>query len=129
MKLITFKSDREDVEFKALQGHNPRLVRLIETLAEFTSLEFKKGLVITSVFRTQDEHDQLYKHTAPEKKPKTSPHMVWQAVDLRSWVYSDREIERMLAFLNTFSYQGGQRKVAIYHTVAGNAAHFHIQYS
>jgi hypothetical protein len=128
-KVILFKTDRQKSDFEQLKSKNPRIVRLATALSEFCELELKKDITVTDVFRTQEEFEALYSQTPPEKRPPTSPHMRWEALDLRSSVFTDREIERMLAFLNCFSYQGGQRKVALYHTIAGNVAHFHIQYA
>lgn len=97
-------------------------------LADFVHFEFKEDLVVTSIFRTQAEHDALYALTPPDKRPKTSPHMYWNAFDIRSTVFSDAEKQRMLKFLNCFTYLTGQGKpVAILHSIAGNVEHFHVQ--
>lgn len=125
---IQFKTDRQKEEWFQLQSKNYKLYRLVKALNEFTELEFNKDILLTEVFRTQAEFDSLYTQTPIEQRPKTSPHLNWGAVDLRSSIYSDREIQRLLSFLNVFTYFGGQRKVALYHTIAGNTMHFHIQY-
>lgn len=115
-------------QFNALQQHNPKLANTLTLLSNFTRLEFKKDITLTSVFRTQAEHDALYANTPEDKRPKSSPHMFWKAADIRSKDFSDAEIKRMLTFLNCFTYTSGQGKpVALYHTIAGNTFHFHIQ--
>ena len=125
--MIEFKSDRIQQEYKQLLVQNQRLYRLIECLSQFTSLEFNKPLFITSILRTEAEHKELYKDTP--NAPTTSPHLFWRGVDLRSTIYTDTEIQRMLKFLNCFLYQGGAKPTAIYHSIAGNAIHFHVQYA
>lgn len=123
--MIDFKTDRVKNEYAELLKKNQRLYRIIECLAQFTTLEFGKGIVITSIFRTPEEHAELYKQTT--NPPATSPHMTWNAVDLRSSIYTDIEIQRMLKFLNCFLYKGGAKPTAIYHVILGNTYHFHIQ--
>lgn len=125
---IQFKTSRIEFEWGFLQLNNYKLYRLVKNLSEFVDLEFNKPILLTEVHRTQEEFDSLYSATPLEKRPKTSPHLRWGAVDLRSSIYTPREIERMLIYLNQFTYYGGQRKVALYHVINGNAYHFHIQY-
>jgi hypothetical protein len=95
-------------------------------LDNFTRLEFKKEVTITSILRTQEEHDALYAAVPAESKPPRSPHLYWSAVDIRSKDFTDAEIKRMLDFLNCFKNNNG-RPVAIYHAIPNNALHFHIQ--
>jgi hypothetical protein len=125
--MISFKTPQIEKEFEELKNKNVRLRRLLVCANEFCELEFNKSLVLTQIFRTPEEQKALYAQTA--NPPAASPHMIWRGADIRSTVFTAREIERLLAFLNTFSYQGGQRKVSIYHAIAGQALHFHVQYS
>ena len=82
--------------------------------------------MITSIYRTKEEHDALYKNTP--NPPPGSVHMAFEGVDIRSSDFSAADIERMLTFLNCFTFRNG-KKVALYHQVAGNAFHFHIQFA
>lgn len=127
---MRFKTLQVEQEYATLfdQNKNQRLGKLLVALELFVSLEFGKELTLTSIFRTQEEHDALYAHTPPDKRPARSPHMDWGAVDLRSSDFTQEEITKMLSFLNCFSRKDG-KKVAIYHTISGNVAHFHIQYT
>lgn len=127
--MIEFKSERVKNEWNELATKNNRLFQLTISLSFFTNMEFKKPVFITHIFRTPEEHAELYKETPADKRPATSPHMRWEALDLRSSLYTAREKERITQFLNCFSYQGGQRKVCIIHTIAGNVEHTHVQYS
>jgi hypothetical protein len=125
---LKFKTTRIETEFKQLEAEkNKALAALVYSLATFVSLELNKDVVLTEVLRTQEEFDKLYAATPVAKRPKTSPHLFWRAVDIRSSIYTPDEIKRILAFLNAFRYIEG-RPVALYHAIAGNVAHFHIQY-
>lgn len=126
--MIQFKTQREQDEYNKLLVFNPKLHALVQALSIFVEQEFNKPVLITSVFRTPAEHAALYAETPADKRPATSPHMRWEALDLRDSIYTPREIEKTLAFLNLFTYQGGQRAVAIRHTIAGNVSHYHLQY-
>jgi hypothetical protein len=125
---LKFKTDRIEKEFKELEAEkNKALAALVNMLSTFVSLELNKDVVLTEIYRTKEEFDMLYSHTPAERRPKTSPHLFWRAVDIRSKIYTDAEIKRILSFLNTFRYVEG-RPVGIYHAIAGNVSHFHIQY-
>ena len=127
MPSIEYKTRRIEHEFEELSDKNRGLHDVVVAASTFTGYEFGKPIVLTQIFRTQEEQDSLYKHI-PESQRKKSPHQFWQAVDLRSWIYSEAEIERLLKFLNCFTTAGGQRKVAIYHEIPGNVKHFHVQF-
>lgn len=125
---MNFKSDRIKQEYDSLTALNPKLHDILSLLFTYCLYEFNKKITLTSIFRTQAEHDALYANTPPESRPKSSPHMFWKAVDIRSTDFNDKEKQKMLAFLNCFTYTSGQgRPVAMCHTVAGNVEHFHIQ--
>lgn len=124
---ITFKTDRIKEEWRELDRRNPKLTGVLNCLSNFVTLEFQKDVVITCIFRSEAENEALYAETPPDKRPPTSPHMTWHAADLRSSIYTEQEINKMLQFLNSFSYAGGQRKVALYHIIAGNSFHLHVQ--
>lgn len=125
---MRFKTSQIESEFKDLAMQNGRMIRLLHALEIFTQLEFKKDFMITSIYRTQKEHDELYKNTPPAQKPVNSPHMFYEAVDLRSSEFSTSEILRMVEFLNNFTFRNN-KNVAMYHQVVGNAFHFHIQFA
>jgi hypothetical protein len=123
--MILFKTPRLEAEFNQLPIQNPRLGRLLKLGSEFMDIEFGKNIVVTEIFRTPEENAALYK--AAGKEPDWRPHTMWMAADLRSSVFSQREIERLAAFFNQFTVFSGQRKCATYHAIKGNVEHFHIQ--
>lgn len=125
-------STRLAEELVQLSERNQSLQEVLENLASFASLEFNKDVIITAIYRTQEEQDKIYKGkvnargVSYDANPWKSPHQLWEAIDIRSTVYNSQEIQRMLAFLNCFKYRQNQ-PVAIYHNV-GLGDHFHIQY-
>lgn len=125
--MIKFKTERVEKEWAYLEEVNKPLHMLIEMLESFVTLELHKDVTLTSIFRSKEEQAALYVNVPSDKKVLDSPHMHWRAVDLRSSDFTDAEIKRMLTFLNAFRYMEG-RSVALYHTIAGNVAHFHVQY-
>lgn len=125
---MLYKTLRERNESEELLIQNPRLFELLHCLNIFVELEMGKTIMVTSIYRSQEEQDSLYKEVPLEKRPKRSPHQDWKAVDLRSKDFTDQEIKRIVAFCNQFKYQNGTRVTALYHTIAGNVNHLHIQY-
>lgn len=123
---MRFKDQRCASEFQQLTIKNERLLRLITALEIFCENEFKKDICITSIYRTQEEHDALYANTPLPDKPGTSPHCFWEACDIRSSDFDIMQIDKMLKFLNAFTFRHG-RNTALYHKINGNAYHFHIQ--
>lgn len=126
---MMFKTETERTEWEQLDLKNPRLHSLILWLENYVQLNFGKELTLTEIFRSQEEFDALYAQTPPEQRPARSPHQDWHAVDIRSSVFTGSEIQKMISVLNTFKYKDGSKQVCVYHQIAGNVMHFHIQYS
>lgn len=124
---MKYKSQKLQAEFEELAIQNLRLQKLLTAADIFSQLEFKKELTITHIFRTPQEQLELYKLMPPDKRPASSPHMFWEAADLRSSDLSLAEIQRLVTFLNQFKYVDN-RPVALYHQIVGNAPHFHVQF-
>lgn len=117
--MITFKDKSVEAEFNQLPVHNKRMRDLLTALEVFVRLELKKEVMLTEVYRDPTTN-------AAQGGIPNSPHMVWNAVDLRSWIYTEEEIQKILNFLNCFTYRS-PKKTAVYHAVPGGAFHFHIQ--
>lgn len=124
---MKFKTKRVEKEYAQLKEENPRLFAIAEKANSFFLEKFGRELTITSLLRTQEEHEALYAKTEPSKRPASSPHMVWNALDFRSKDMSGPEIAALLEHLNQNVVWGGKRKCAIYHTIPGNVRHFHVQ--
>lgn len=122
--MISFKTKDEKDEFAQLEKHNPALKALLVDAGEFTMLMYNKPIVITSIFRDMTEQSELYKHSA--HKVPVSPHMSWEAADLRSRTFTKEEIDRICEYLNLKYSNKNGKKVAFCHSIDGNAEHFHI---
>ncbi len=116
---ILSKTPRIEHELGQLDVQNPRLLRVLQALEAYAMLEFNKDIVLTCLYRSPEEN-------AAQGGIANSPHLSWEAADLRSSTFTGPEIDRMLGFLNWFSFRNG-KKTAICHAVAGGAAHFHLQ--
>jgi hypothetical protein len=125
--MISYKTPREQAEWTTLCKENPSLTKAVHSLDYFCEAEFGKNIVLTSVFRTQAEHDALYAQTPPAQRPATSPHCRWEAVDIRSHAFTSAEIARMVSFLNQFVSGFPGKPTALYHAIPGGAPHFHAQ--
>lgn len=123
-------SPRLKKELIELQDKNKELHELVIDLYKWIAKEINKDTIITMIFRTDAEQDELYKHSDKYKnKPFKSPHQFWHAVDLRTSIYNDEEIEKIVKYLNdkydSTNYYGWTAKA---HAIKGNAMHFHINY-
>jgi len=128
---IHFKDEsaRLKQEWEQLDVKNEGLYDLILDLNEYTNKKFKKGLVITMIYRTQAEQDHLYRNSEKyKKKPFTSPHQFWQAVDLRSRTFTAEEIRLMVNWINRkYNKSNYWKWTAKAHDI-GSGMHFHIQW-
>ena len=124
--MILFKTPRQEKEFRELTTKNVRLYTVVRCLENFAELEFGKSLTVTDVLRTQAEHDAIYKNVT--NPPQTSVHCFYEGIDLRSRDFTRKEIDRMVAFLNCFSFRNG-KQTALYHEIPPHGAHFHLQVS
>lgn len=121
---LKFKTDKIRDEYAQLASKNPALLELIVELTGHVADTFQKDVMLTSVYRTPVEQANLYALSV--KKVITSLHSSWEAVDLRSWIYTDSEIDSIVAYLNTRYKNKSGRNVALYHAIAGGVPHFHI---
>lgn len=121
---ISFKTNKERDQYVELGTKNPALVELLIDLEAYIRVNLKKNIVITSVYRSPEEQAALYKQST--HKVKNSDHTLYQAVDLRSWLYSPAEIEQICTYLNKKYKNASGAKVAMCHAITGGAMHFHI---
>lgn len=126
---MKFKTPRINDEFyNKLHTKNLKLYSILIMLDSFIKMEYNKEITLTEIYRSKEEFDALYAQTPEDKRPKTSPHMFWNAADIRSSDFTSFEKEKMKQFLNSFTYTTGQGKpVCIIHTITGNVEHCHVQ--
>jgi hypothetical protein len=122
---MQYKTDLIKSEFETLKTKNPKLVKILTAIDLFSQAEFGKEIVLTSIYRSLEEYKALYSAN-PSAMPTSLPHSKYQAADLRSSIYSQQEVDRIVAFANCFHFYGGQRKTALYHAIANGAPHFHV---
>lgn len=121
--------DKLQNEFEGLEKLNPELKALVEDLNVFTSREFKKGLTITMIGRTDEEQAWLYRNSEKYKqKPFKSPHQFNHAIDIRSRVFTVIEIKRIEDYLNKKWNRSNYYKWTAKNHTVGAGWHFHIQY-
>lgn len=133
--MLVAKTARIQQEFDELQSKNFPLAALMFDLADYVSSEFKKDVVMTMIFRTQEEQWKLYEKTDGAKTKRTSPHMRWEAVDLRDRIYTRKEKLAIGKFLkdhydatNRFPRLPSGSKTYWLHAIKGGVMHFHVQY-
>lgn len=128
---IKFKneSERLEKEWVELDERNVPLKGLIKHVGEYTQNKFNKEIVITMIYRTDDEQESIYQDNERYKaKPFKSPHQFYQAVDLRSRTFTEEEIEDLVEIINsTYNMPNYYNWTAKCHNV-GKGDHFHIQF-
>jgi hypothetical protein len=117
--MIRFKDTSVEKEFYQLSLQNKRLYKFALALEIFIDLELKKEILITEIHRDEATNKA-------QGGIDLSPHLTWEGMDLRSWIYTESEIERIKAFANTFSFRNG-KQICVYHAVKNGAPHLHIQ--
>lgn len=123
--MIKFKTPRIELEYQS-DLLDPKLKSLIKVLSVFSRHQFNKNIVLTDIYRTQDEQDDLYKDSTDyQKHPWKSVHQFWRGVDVRTTSYDSNEKVEILEFMNKFTYSN-DRKTLIFHN-AGHGEHFHMQ--
>ena len=134
------ESPRLKDELKTLKERNNPLFELIVDLADWIDSEFNKNTVITMIYRTDSEQNAIYKGTfrgsrSYDENPWKSPHQVWTAIDIRSRIYTEEEIQKIKNYLNTKHNSTNYYKTtAMYHEVTNSSGqslgkHFHLQYA
>lgn len=87
--------------------------------------KYEYNPTITSLFRDQDEQDDIYKDNPDyQKTPWYSVHQFGRGLDFRSIDMSKEMHEETLTFFKQIVYSGG-KETLIRHSVKGD--HFHLQ--
>lgn len=130
MLLAKNDSPRIKRELGDLRTKNKPLLKLILDLYHYVEDNFGKDVVITMIYRTDEEQDYLYRHSERyAKRPFKSPHQFYHAIDIRSWLYTKEEIKQMVDYLNSKYNQDNYYKwTTKVHEVGDNGMHFHIQF-
>lgn len=122
-------SPRLKSELTELLKLNKPLYDILFDLADYVKDAFKKELVVTGIFRTDQEQDDIYKDDVKYKVKKfKSPHQVWTAFDLRDSTFLPDEIKKIVKYANDkYNKTNTYTWTALDHSV-GKGWHFHVQY-
>lgn len=126
-----FKNDSERLkgELEDLKTLNPGLYEVLYDTCDYAKREFGKSVVITMIYRTQDEQDSIYKDDPKYKAKKfVSPHQVGDAFDLRSSNFDTAETEKLVNYLNLRYNSTNSYKWSAKNHDVGLGFHFHTQY-
>lgn len=121
---MIFKTTKLHDQWIKLKDKNKFLYDMVCDIAEYSKTNFNKSVVVTDIFRTEQEQIKLYGYARP------SVHMHWRGLDLRSWIYNESEIKQLLEYINYKYLYDEHRphiKCAIHHKISGGAEHFHLQ--
>ena len=115
---IEFKTERIKNEFSKLVSKNPEFAKIVGAVQNFSVENFGKSLVITHLLRTKREQLEIY----GENYKKTSFHQVWRGIDIRSRIYTNEEITKLITFMKTFNVR------PLYHQIGNYGYHFHMSH-
>lgn len=121
---LLFKTGSERSQWAELGTKNKPLVELVIDLVGHIRDLYSKDVVLTSVYRSPEQQSDLYKQSAV--KVEKSAHETYEAVDLRSWLYTPAEIAEICAYLNKKHKNANGKPVAMCHAITGGAFHFHV---
>jgi hypothetical protein len=128
--MLKVKYPRIIGEWSTLTKKNAALAQLIWDLQVFVEEFFNKDVVITHLYRTQEQQERFYGKGTKRK----SPHQFWGAVDIRDSIYTKAEIGKMVDFLKFYDNYNKYRVIKasmsstyLRHNI-GLGMHFHIQF-
>lgn len=116
-------------EFDQLSSRNKDLLEIAVDIAYYCVQNKYPDLVITMIFREEEEQDRIYRNNARYQQKKfKSPHQFWHALDIRSRTFTIEQIDKLVNYLNLkYNSSNHYRWTAKCHNV-GLGDHFHIQY-
>lgn len=122
-------SQRLIEEIWELKKMNRPLLNVLFDIRDYCRDNFGKDVVITMIYRTDDEQDMIYRDNERYQKKKfKSPHQFYTAFDLRSKTFTLNEIEELVNYLNQkYNNSNYFKFTAMCHNI-GFGDHFHVQY-
>jgi hypothetical protein len=129
---IEYKNDSNRLreEMEELKLRNEYLYNILLDCGNFCQKYFNKNVVVTMIYRTDEEQDSIYKDDPKYKLKKfKSPHQFYHAFDLRSSSFDTEQIEKLVKYLNGLYNVGNYYNwTAKCHDV-GLGDHFHVQFT
>ena len=123
--MVKFKTRRLKQEFYDLAQTDPRIRALTSELALWVGRLFDKDLIITCVWRSQEEQKKIYGVNQPSAHFCTPQ---CRAVDIRTHqeYFTQHELENLESFVNKyFPRRDGLRAVLLH----GKGDNFHLHLS
>lgn len=116
-------------EYSQLLSKNKELHDMITDICTYCKDAFTKDVVITMIYRSDEEQEAIYKDDPKYKVRKfKSPHQFWHSVDLRSRTFEATEIEKLVSYINgKYNDTNTYKWTARNHDI-GLGDHFHLQY-
>lgn len=129
MNGLQYKSDRQQDEFNRVDA---RLMVLVLSVVGYCIWRWGLIPVITEVYRTQAEQDEIYlaSDRAEEygKAPWQSVHQYYRGVDLRVRDFTEEMILTLDSWIDEhFIYDKGRRESSLIHAVGSGGRHAHLQ--
>lgn len=124
---MRFKTKRIEQEWDSIDPDFR--VRVIALALDWYCKKYvnKRGIILTHIYRTNDEQRDIYKNIARFKlKPWSSTHTFWRAIDVGVNSYTENERREMCNFINKYFNYSGSHNCCVYHNV-GLGWHFHLQ--
>jgi len=129
--MLRFKQRYIESEFKTLKRRNAPLTQLMLDLTEYVHGELKKDVVITHLLRSKRTQESIY----GKNTKRISPHMLWQAVDIRDRIYTPDQKLKIVTYLKNYDLMNraqfipaANSRTVWVHQVGLHGMHFHIQY-
>ncbi|MCJ7507321.1 MAG: hypothetical protein MUO85_01150 [candidate division Zixibacteria bacterium] len=137
--MIRFKQEKLEQEFNRI---DPRLRAVVFGMEFLIEKEFGKEIMITSIERTQEEQNEIYKdqiekgyfvtvdgvkfYSCDKLKPTLSLHQLkpTRAIDLRSQLYTHEEILKIKEYID-YWFPYDNKSSLIFHNKSGE--HLHLQ--
>ena len=126
--MIKFKTERIEQEWRS-GNLNEKIYDIINVLEMVTQHVFNKPIVVTDIYRTQEENDRIYGWVkGGKKKRKYSVHTYWRGIDIRTNIYDEKEIKTLVRILSHIVYD--EKRPRIKTAKYGDSLHLdhiHIQ--
>lgn len=123
-------SDRLKMEYDQLKDKNIELYNIINDLAIFMQTKLNASLVLTMIYRTDEEQAEIYKNDPKfQEKPFKSPHQFLQAFDTRTLNLNPNQITTIVNYLNNkYNSDNYYKFTCLYHEIPPHGKHLHTQF-
>lgn len=104
------------------------LLELLRFVNDFIEKEFKRDVVVTEIYRSEEEQLALCKKNEVEMYVTWHMLLPVQAIDIRTFNFTKVEINRLLQVIqDNWTCDKSGRPCALYHKSGNGAYHIHLQ--